>query len=135
LAALAGWIFLLSKFDGDFMGLVEILAILVFFWLIMEAAAKANPGQVESPLGRFLGRYSNRRDKVVVCFAFLAVLAVLFLTSFLHGNLFLTIVVSVTGTVAAYYGICRLFGTQELRDQVLPEFIKRTIFPKDPVDK
>jgi hypothetical protein len=125
LAILAGWIFLQSKFDGDFLGLVELLAIFLFFWLVIEAAAQANPNQVTSPLGNFLSKYSNHRDRVVVCIAWLGVLIVLFITSFLHGNLFLISVLSIIGAVVVYYGVCLLFGTQDLRDKVIPNFIKK----------
>jgi len=135
LAILAGWIFLQLKFDGDFLLLVEILAIFLFFWLIIEAAAQANPNQVASPLRKFLSRYSNRRDRVIVLIASLAVLIVLFITSFLQGNPLLIIVLSIISAIVVYYGICLLFGTRDLRDLVVPSFIKRRVFHEDSVDK
>ncbi len=135
LAILAGWVFLQSKFDGGFLMLVEILAVFLFFWLIIEAAAQANPNQVVSPLSKFLGKYSNRRDKVVAFMAPVAVLIVLFVISLFNGNPFLIIVLSLIGAVVVYYGICLLFGTRELRDQVVPNFIKQIVFHKNSVDE
>ncbi len=134
LAVLAGWFFLQAKFDWGFSGFVEILAVFLFFWLIIEAAAQANPDQVVSPLRKFLGKYSNRRDGVVVLVASVAVLIVLSATSLLNGNPVLVIVVSIIGAVVVYYGICLLFGTRELRGLVIPNFIKQIVFHKDSVD-
>jgi hypothetical protein len=124
LAILAGWIFLQSRFNGDFLLFVGTLAIFLFFWLIIEAAARANPNQVTSPLGKFLSKYPNRRDRVVICIAWLAVLLVLFITSFLPGNPLLITVLSIIVAAIVYYVICLLFGSRELRESVIPNFIK-----------
>jgi hypothetical protein len=67
--------------------------------------------------------------------ATIGVLAFFSLAARFEGNPFLIIVLSIFGATVIYYGICLLFGTQELRELAVPDFIKRAIFHKDETDE
>ena len=124
-ALLAGWIFLNFSYDLDFFTGVDILVFYLFFILIVEAASQANPDQVNSPIKNFFDKYSNRRDKAVVIIANSAVLIILLLISTISIHPFLKMTLLIAGAIATYYGICYLFGTQELIENIVPRIIKK----------
>jgi hypothetical protein len=133
LAMLAGWVFLVSRYDWAFLGQIGALVYFLFFVLIVESASQANPSQVASPIKNFFAKYSSRRDKVVVITAYAGALLVLFI-SMRNGNHLLISAVLATSALAVYYGICLVFGTRELKELVLPYLIKKKFY-KESIDK
>ncbi len=125
----AGWFWLVvsDTFVSDFLGHGMLLIVFIVFWLIMEAAAQADPTLSESPLHKLVGRYSNTRDKrtKIVAIAAGLITGSAFMDS-PHGGF------SLLAVILAYYGICLVFGTRELRWDVTPAIIKRWINRKSP---
>jgi hypothetical protein len=81
---------------------------------------------------QLVGRFRMLRDKVVGGIALAAFFVILFLSvRFLMENEFSWVVklsfaiLAVLITWLAYYGICYLLGTQELRDGVTPTFVRK----------
>ncbi len=102
--------------------LVNLMPVIFFvvFELIIEAASQANPIQVQSPVLKLIGRYSNIHDKYVVMIALATWLMVM--------CIFLSVIDSgfwafVTGGLA-FLGVSLAFGTIELRSDML-----KTIWP------
>jgi hypothetical protein len=134
LAILAGWIFLVVRYTWAFLAQAEVLVIFLFFLLIVEVASQADPSLVASPIRNFLAKYSNRRDRVVIIVIYAIAFLVLSILSMLKENRFLLMVLLIIGAVAVSYGICLAFGSQELKERVIPHLIKKKLYNKA-VDK
>jgi len=107
-------------------------------WLLAEAAFQMFPGEQRTtlPLYRLVWRYPSPRDKLVAGVALAAFFAILYLAvRLLMENVFFWAVklglaiATVLVTWLAYYGICYLFGSQELREGVTPKLIKGWLQP------
>lgn len=101
-------------------------------WFFAEAAYRAFPGEAcnLSPLHQLVGRYSLTRDRIVAGLALSAFFVILYLAVWLlMGNEFVPgvkvglAVGTVLLTWLAYYGICYLFGSQELRRGAAPKLL------------
>jgi len=133
LAILAGWIFVSAKYDGAIPAQTAFLVYFLFFVLIVEAASQADPDQVTSPINSFFARYSNRRDRIVIVAAYAVLVITLAVMPKLEGNGLLAAAVLI-GSIAVFHGICLAFGTQELKEKVIPQGIQRFLSRKS-IDK
>ncbi|MBN2388865.1 MAG: hypothetical protein JXB85_17750 [Anaerolineales bacterium] len=129
LFALGAFVFLLPIQQCDYLRLRYILGL----WFFVEAAFQMSPGEQRQtlPLYRLVWRYNSLRDKFVAGIALAVFFSILFLAvAVLMENMFFWVikltlaVATVLLTWLAYYGICYLFGSQELRDEGIPKFIR-----------
>lgn len=109
------------------------LRYIVGLWFFAEAAyGLITSDRMATPLYQLVGRFTTWRDKVVGGAALAAFFVILYCAvRYLMENEF-TWVVKLTLAVAVilttwlvYYGICFLFGTNELRNGILPKFVRR----------
>jgi hypothetical protein len=110
------------------------LRYIVGIWFLAEAGFLMFPGEARRslPLYQLVWKYPSLRDKFAAGLALVAFFAVLFVAVWqLTENEFFWAVklglaiATVLVSWLAYYGICYLFGTQELRDGVMPKFVKK----------
>ena len=102
-------------------------------WFFAEAAYNIVASErMVTPLYQLVGRFQTMRDKVVGSVALAAFFVILFFSVryLMENDLFwMTKLVLAVGTLLftwlVYYGICFLFGTDELRNGILPKFIRR----------
>jgi hypothetical protein len=125
-------VFLLPIREHDYLRLRYFIGL----WFFAEAAFRMT--QTENwmtPLFLLVGKYRLVRDRVVAGIALAAFFTVLYLAVWLlMDNVFLWLVKLVLAVAVVlvtwliYYGICFLFGTQELRDGALPAFVRKWIW-------
>jgi hypothetical protein len=108
------------------------LAFPLFFWLVMEAAAQADPSQLESPLAKFKKKYPNSRDRTVVLSGYVILYIAYSCTLvFEHDNKWIFALTWIAAVVMTY-GIYVMFGSQELKAKVIPKWVKRVMLRKKP---
>jgi len=122
-------VFFLPIREYDYLRLRYILGL----WFFAEAAYNMVASErMDTPLYQLVGRFPTLRDKLVGGFALAAFFVILYFSvRLLMENEFFWLVKLVLAILAllvtwlAYYGICYLFGSQELRDGVTPNFVRK----------
>lgn len=124
-------VFFLPIRESDTLRLRYILGL----WFFAEAAYMMVPGdRIATPLYQLVGRFHSWRDRVVAAVALGAYFVLLFFAVYLMMNLVFILEVKVALAIGivlitwlVYYGICFLFGSDELRVAVIPRFVRRGI--------
>ncbi len=126
LFVLGAAVFFLPLREHDHMRLRYFLGL----WFLAEAAFLFAQGEYrQTPLYQLVWRYSQLRDKVVSGIALAALFTTLYLSvwllmenSFSWPVKLALAIATVLVSWLAYYGLCLLLGTQELRENVTPKF-------------
>ena len=121
----------ISKEQAKDAGMAVVLILLLLgIFLILEGLSQPNPGALKTPLYREIGKYSNKRDRFVAGISFAVFLLVLMLaSSLLSHNRSIEFIVKVGLSsllaVGSYYAIRFSFGSQELREDMIPKALRR----------
>ena len=108
------------------------LFFLLGFGLIIEALSQPDPSEFQTPFYKLIGRYTNRRDRLVASLSFIVFILVLYLPTFLFSDMEINWVLKLALFVLfallafwLYFVVASHFGSHELRDNVTPRILKR----------